>query len=212
MENLIQNFIGYIYPIYNTFYRTLYYVMSMFFEVISFRVKNDSSTGQTRNILWKYYLVKIFYYLNFIFDLEYPRFINYLDSPNQVTKICLTNGSMVRNILFKNKNIRDIIINLQSIDVYNENHLMMNKRYPVLDIFLENDNGENLKIKDLINNYADEPRLFEHVLRHIFEYKNIGHEKYKKIKIVFLKLIKRETREYRLEDILDRHISELFIY
>ena len=84
---------------------------------------------------------------------------------------------------------------------------MMQKKYIITDILLK-----DTSIKNLINHYSDSSKTYNHTLRNLLKIKNIKHDNNDIIKVQYLVLITKKIREYNINDILDKHTTELYSF
>jgi len=146
------------------------------------------------------------------------KFSNY--DNNKLITVKLSNGKINRNIIYKNissyKLSKNIKLNYSDKNFFDENELMMNRKYIILDIFYKDIiNGEldniisikNISIKNIIENYADKSKKYdENKIKNILLLENIDKNK---IYISYMQSIKRYEKEFDLE-ITDYHIYDLY--
>ena len=144
------------------------------------------------------------------------KFNNY--DNNKLITVKLSNGKINRNIIYKNissyKLSKNIKLNYSDKNFFDENELMMNRKYLILDIFYkdisdkEPDNIiKNISIKNIIENYVDKNKNYdENKIKNILLLENIDKNK---IYIAYLQNMKRQEKEFNLE-ITDYHICDFY--
>ena len=146
------------------------------------------------------------------------KFSNY--DNNKLITVKLSNGKINRYIIYKNissyKLSKNIKLNYSDKNFFDENELMMNRKYIILDIFYKDIiNGEldniisikNISIKNIIENYADKSKKYdENKIKNILLLENIDKNK---IYISYMQSMKRYEKEFDLE-ITDYHIYDLY--
>jgi hypothetical protein len=196
-------------------------VKSKFFTVI--KMYEITKEVQRKNIIHLYYLYKVINELKVYVNKmkHYPRvyvnlnkvvniILDRINTRHYITKIETTNGKVIRNLIFVNKNMEYIYekINNTNFDI---NELMLNKNTIVKGITLVDEEKEHNEIRNLIENYSDRSKIYPcHTLRNILKLKNINHDNgnlvIEQISIPEGKVI----RVHPLDEVLDLHISELY--
>ncbi len=199
-------------------YNTSNYILNFYYGIKSkIFFLSDIKDIDNKNIYLRLYL---YYYLNTFscyLNNEYKKYINnvcrnLLNKNNNLISLNYTNGKLNRTIVYKNITIenliKDIRITRDSKDnLFNENEMMMMKKYIVTDIYYTNENESKVSIKQILNKYSDKSKLMiNNTVKNILELENI---KTNKIYVDFLIKIKKITKEWDLEK-NDPHISEIY--
>ena len=137
------------------------------------------------------------------------KFNNY--DNNKLITVKFSNGKINRNIIYKNissynlsKNIK---LNYSDKNFFDENELIMNRKYIILDIFYKDASNNKISIKNIIENYVDKNKNYdENKIKNILLLENIDKNK---IYISYMQSIKRYEKEFDLE-ITDYHIYDLY--
>ena len=137
------------------------------------------------------------------------KFNNY--DNNKLITVKFSNGKINRNIIYKNissynlsKNIK---LNYSDKNFFDENELIMNRKYIILDIFYKDASNNKISIKNIIENYVDKNKNYdENKIKNILLLENIDKNK---IYISYMQSIKRYEKEFDLE-ITDHHIYDLY--
>jgi len=171
----------------------------------------DNHETNKKELLIKFYF---HYYLKFLANLLpflKPSIDNY-----ELIKIRISNGKLNRNIIYKNTGLTGLVNRVKEINtehvhhIFNENELMMMKRFPVLDIYYKDENSNKVSIKNIITEYADKSKFHRHnSINNILKLEKIRISN-NKIYVTYLKLIKKEDKEINIED--DYHVSDLYDY
>ena len=183
-------------------------------------IKDNNQNTNKNKLYWKFYF---FYYLQH-FSNFFPNFFksmikSFMDRFNSnnhnLIKIKVTNGKLNRQIIYKNQNLSELVHRVKNLHnehkehIFNENEMMMNKRHPVLDIYYKDATNNKVSVKNLLVDYADKSKHHENnTLNHIFEIENITVPN-NKIYVLFLKMIKREEKEFDLSS-SNYHVSDIF--
>ncbi len=178
----------------------------------------DNHDTDKRRLYMKFYLL---YYLHAV--THYIPFLTnrvnvFSQSNNHIhnlIKIKITNGKIHRNIVYKDTTLHNLINNVKNINqqngnhIFNENEIMMGRRFPVLDIYYKDASSNKVSIKDIINSYADKSKHYvNNSINNILKLEKINiHDN--KIYILYLKIIKREEKVLDLND-LDYHVSDIY--
>ncbi len=139
--------------------------------------------------------------------------IHYLDKPYKLIYLNASKNNITRNIFLKNYSMSKLMTDLNYETLFDQNQLIMMKKIIIIDISLESNdsNFNNISLKETISKYSDKDKNFEeNKLKNVLVNENINYEKYNKIKITSLKLIRKETKELNLEENLDKHITFFF--
>ena len=184
----------------------------------------DIKTTSKNNISILNLKLYFFYFFNYLVNIMpiktklfiENKFNNY--DNNKLISIKFSNGKINRNIIYKNissynlsKNIK---LNYSDKNLFDENELIMNRKYIILDIFYKNETNENNKIsikntsiKNIIENYVDKSKKYdENKIKNILLLENIDKNK---IYISYMQSIKRYEKEFDLE-IMDYHICDFY--
>ena len=137
------------------------------------------------------------------------KFNNY--DNNKLITVKFSNGKINRNIIYKNissynlsKNIK---LNYSDKNFFDENELIMNRKYIILDIFYKDASNNKISIKNIIENYVDKNKNYdENKIKNILLLENIDKNK---IYISYMQSIKRYEKEFDLE-ITDYHICDFY--
>ena len=137
------------------------------------------------------------------------KFNNY--DNNKLITVKFSNGKINRNIIYKNissynlsKNIK---LNYSDKNFFDENELIMNRKYIILDIFYKDTSNNKISIKNIIENYVDKNKNYdENKIKNILLLENIDKNK---IYIAYMQSMKRYEKEFDLE-ITDYHIYDLY--
>ena len=137
------------------------------------------------------------------------KFNNY--DNNKLITVKFSNGKINRNIIYKNissynlsKNIK---LNYSDKNFFDENELLMNRKYIILDIFYKDISDNIISIKNIIENYVDKNKNYdENKIKNILVLENIDKNK---IYIAYLQNMKRQEKEFDLE-IIDYHICDFY--
>lgn len=176
----------------------------------------DNHNTNTKKLLAKFYFL---YYLNYVSNLL-PVFLNhvntisqYNNSNHQLIKIKLTNGKINRNIIYKDITLNNLVHSVKNIHqrehIFNENEIVLAKRFPVLDIYYKDASLNKVSIKDIIKEYGDKSKHHENnSIKNILKLEKIEVTN-NRIYVLLLKIIRREEKEINLEEI-DYHISDLY--
>jgi hypothetical protein len=153
---------------------------------------------------------------DFLFINLHHLLVNKIDKKLDLVKIEITNGSIIRNILFTDffieflldKDFYDDYISNKRI--YDNNELITSGKEIILDIILKDNNNEN-SIGELIKNYADKSGYFrDNTILNILKYKSIDYTNDTMIEIVKLANFRRVKHIDNIKNILNTHTSELF--
>lgn len=202
--NMILNY-------YNCFYDKLFLIR---------KIKNAETST---NLIYKYYFLYWFYsFLNlycylmpeiFVPTSIFRFFIYHLDKPNKILYLNASKNNITRNIFLKNYSMSKIITDINYDTLFDQNQLIMMKKIIIIDISLESNdsNYSNISLKEIISKYSDKDKNFEeNKLKNVLINENINYEKYNKIKITSLKLIRKEIKELDLNENLDKHVTFFF--
>lgn len=178
----------------------------------------DNHDTNKKRLYIKFYL---FYYLH-VLSHYIPYLTNRINIITQnnntnhnLIKIKITNGKIHRNIIYKDTTLNNLINNVKNIHqqnshhIFNENEVMMVRRFPVLDIYYKDASSNKVSIKDIINSYADKSKHYaNNSINNILKLEKINiHDN--KIYILYLKMIRREEKVLDLND-LDYHVSDIY--
>ena len=171
----------------------------------------DNHNTNNKKLLAKFYFL---YYLDFILYI-FPCFTNSINNINhELIKVKLTNGKINRNIIYKNITLHDLVFNIKNIyhhhleHIFNENEIILAKKFPVLDIYYKDASLNKVSIKDIIQNYGDKSKHHENnSIKNILKLEKIEVHN-NTIYVLLLKMIRREEKEINLEK--DYHISDLY--
>jgi hypothetical protein len=137
------------------------------------------------------------------------KFNNY--DNNKLITVKFSNGKINRNIIYKNissyKLSKNIKLNYSDKNFFDENELIMNRKYIILDIFYKDISDNIISIKNIIENYVDKNKNYdENKIKNILLLENIDKNK---IYIAYLQNMKRQEKEFDLE-IMDYHICDFY--
>lgn len=195
----------------NWFIYKLYLCGNWFFNLYHgaksrvFFLKNIIDTADTNRLMLKFYTL---YYLKCCSNLV-------TDSYHELVSIKLTNGHIDRTIIYKNISLHTLVNRVRELyienseNIFDENEIIMMKRFPVLDIYYKDHNSEKVSVNDIILEYADKNKYYENnSIKNIMnlEKKTIYNNK---IYVLYLKMIKRVEKEIDLND-LDYHVTDLY--
>lgn len=180
-------------------------------------IKDNHETNE-KELFFKFYYL---YYLNYASNL-FPFFNNHVNSISQrhnrnhdLIKVKITNGKIHRNIIFKDTTLHNLVHNVkdmhhrQSDNIFNENEIILAKRFPVLDIYYKDANSNKISIKDIIKEYGDKSKHHENnSISNILKLEKINAHN-NKIYVLLLKMIRREEKEINLNE-RDYHISDIY--
>ncbi len=189
-------------------YKSINNIITYYYNIINYFLFIKSNNIP---LLLKIY---IFYYLNYEFtNLIEKQFIN----------IELNINNISRNIILENKNIKELTNDIKNIidnkEIFNTNNIFVLRKIPVLDIYYENENLNNMNntststlisIKKNIEKYIDNNNDFKlNTIKNILEMEKI--KNVDKIKVSYLNKFKKVIKEYNLND-FDLHISQIYNY
>jgi hypothetical protein len=160
-----------------------------------------------QSLIWKYYLLLTSHFFKLLF-INIPLFdylfinlhhllVNKIDKKLDLVKIEITNGSIIRNILFTDFFIEFLLDKdfyndyISNKRIYDNNELITSGKEIILDIILKDNNSEN-SIGELLKNYADKSGYFrDNTILNILKYKSIDYTNDTMIEIVKLANFRR---------------------
>lgn len=179
---------------------------SMLINVDKIYCIND--TNQKQNIYLNYLITKVCYY---VWVLTGLRINNECFSVYKIIKIKMSKMYITRYIIFENKNLFEIINILTNKHIFDVNELLMCSNHVITEInLIDNKNNDYIKLKNILDNYADKSKIFDINLKNIFAIKNIKYNDNYKLEINYLHLFRNRKVWFNITNIINNHICDIY--
>lgn len=205
ITNILFKFIYWYLYLYN-------YLETLLFKVSSIEKYENN---KMHSIYINFIIIKIIRYIENIkyfghittFIIKLIININY-DKYNLV-QVKIKQNNVYKQIIIENSNMNEIIYKINNIcDNMNDN--IMNNKYIITEINLLNDINNSIPLKKILDLYLDKNRLFEQKIKYILTFNNILYNSSNFIIIKYFKHLKKEQKIYKLMNILDWHIYDIY--
>lgn len=205
--------------LFQSFLNFFYNLKARFFTINKINHNNQ-------NLLWKYYILLFTHNLrmlfleipiiSYLFTMIHHSLINYMDKELELVKLEVTNGKLIRNILFNNFFIEFLLDNdfyrtyINNERIFDNNEVITSKKDIILDIIIKNKDNEH-SIGELLKNYADNSGYFrDNTIINILSYKGINYEDDSIIEINKLVNFRRVKHIDNVKNLLNLHTNQIF--
>jgi hypothetical protein len=154
--------------------------------------------------------------ISYLFTMIHHSLINYMDKELELVKLEVTNGKLIRNILFNNFFIEFLLDNdfyrtyINNERIFDNNEVITSKKDIILDIIIKNKDNEH-SIGELLKNYADNSGYFrDNTIINILSYKGINYEDDSIIEINKLVNFRRVKNIDNVKNLLNLHTNQIF--